>query len=183
MLTGVETQRLLSLLGNEAPLKAEQRKEGERGLLSLQWAACQSSSAGSRAICVLRCRLGLQTSRTKPQPVDFGLINRAGPESDQVWEVFTHIRLSFWFGLCCWDGHGDTGPTSCNTNFYTSVTVLSQDNNVSLPMDLQTLDNGFQIAITTKPNIHNAGKNGEADSSHEVGGTIQVNEKRKVQKS
>lgn len=78
---------------------------------------CQSSSAGSRAICVLRCRLGLRTGRTKPQPVDFGLINRAWPESDQVWEVFTHIRLSFWFGLCCWDGHGDTGPTSCNTNF------------------------------------------------------------------
>lgn len=36
-------------------------------------------------------------------------------------------------------------------------------------MDLQTLDNGFQIAITTKPNIHNAVYTGEADSSHEVG--------------
>lgn len=61
MLTGVETQRLLSLLGNEAPLKAERRKEGERGLLSVQWAACQSSSAGRRPFSVFRCGLGVPT--------------------------------------------------------------------------------------------------------------------------
>lgn len=56
MLTGVETQRLLSPLGNEASLQAERRKEGEGALLSLQRAACERSSGSDRPVCVLHCR-------------------------------------------------------------------------------------------------------------------------------
>lgn len=59
MLTGVETQRLLSPLGNEASLKAEHHKEGEGGPLSLQRTACESSSGGCRPICVLAAELAL----------------------------------------------------------------------------------------------------------------------------